>query len=114
MLAFLDNDPINEGHVLVISIGHYSDINELPENVLIRVMQLCVEIVKALKTIYKIDGYTIMNNGGEFTDYGHFHVHVIPRYINDGFTWQVSDEKNNFNQEIADRISVVLNNIVIL
>jgi len=43
--------------------------------------------VKKLKKEYSLDGYSIMQNGGEFNEIGHFHLHVFPRYKGDGFGW---------------------------
>lgn len=50
-----------------------------------------------------------MQNGGRFNDTGHFHLHIFPRYKDDGFRWIYSDNCKNVNEEIAknirDRIS---------
>ena len=58
----------------------------------------------ALKEIYKPNGYTIMQNGGEFNDVGHYHLHIFPRYSGDGFEWTYGDGAKNVNAEIARRI----------
>lgn len=41
----------------------------------------------ALKKHYSPDGVSIMQNGGYFNDVNHYHMHVFPRYKNDGFGW---------------------------
>lgn len=41
----------------------------------------------ALKECYSPDGISIMQNGGYFHDANHYHMHVFPRYKNDGFGW---------------------------
>ena len=56
------------------------------------------------QVIYKPNGYSIMQNGGEFNDVGHYHLHIFPRYIDDGFGWTYGEEPKNVNAEIAKRI----------
>ena len=104
VMAFLDCDPINEGHVLLIPKKHYLDVDEIPEQILIHLMIISQKIVKAIKSSYHPNGYSIMQNGGEFNDVGHYHLHVFPRYKNDGFGWTFSDEKYDSSKEVADRI----------
>lgn len=104
IVAFLDVDPINEGHILVVPKEHYLDIEELPIKLLNEIMELSQRIVKALKDIYKPDGYSIMQNGGKFNDIGHFHLHIFPRYQNDGFGWKCTENEINVSQEIASNI----------
>jgi diadenosine tetraphosphate (Ap4A) HIT family hydrolase len=50
-------------------------------------MNVSVMISKILKKIYKPDGITVCQNGGIFNDLTHYHMHVIPRFKGDGFTW---------------------------
>lgn len=45
-----------------------------------------------------------MQNGVEFNDVGHYHLHIFPRYTGDGFEWTYGDEPKNVNAEIAKRI----------
>lgn len=50
------------------------------------------------------DGYSIMQNGGEFNDIGHYHLHIFPRYVGDGFGWTYGSEKKAVNSEIAQSL----------
>ncbi len=96
VMAFMDIEPINEGYVLVVSKIHYLDIEEIPDELLTTyLMGGAKEIVKALKKVYALDGYSIMQNGGEFNDIGHFHLHIFLRYKGDGFSWICSEEGKN-------------------
>lgn len=104
IIAFLDIDPINEGHILIVPKEHYLDIEELPADILNEIMELSQRIVRALKETYKPDGYSIMQNGGKFNEIGHFHLHIFPRYINDGFGWVFTEKKINATPAIAEII----------
>ena len=48
-----------------------------------KAMMVSKKIVSALKEIYKPTGYSIMQNGGEFNDIGHYHLPIFPRYVGD-------------------------------
>lgn len=107
-IAFLDIDPINEGHILVIPKEHYLDINEIPKELLTHLLDVTQKIVVAIKKTYNPNGYSIMQNGGEFNDIGHFHLHIFPRYQNDGFGWKCNENEINVSQEIASNIRKAL------
>ncbi|MBE5933885.1 MAG: HIT domain-containing protein, partial [Lachnospiraceae bacterium] len=77
VMAFMDMDPINEGHVLLVPKNHYLDVDEVPDDVLAHLMIISKRIVSALKEIYRPDGYSIMQNGGAFNDIGHYHLHIF-------------------------------------
>lgn len=78
--VFFDIDPIAKGHILIVPNQHFLDIDELPSAVLHRVFQCSQAYVKLLKEKMSPKGYAIMQNGGEFNDIGHFHLHVFPRF----------------------------------
>jgi len=104
IMSFLTIEPINEGHVLIIPKSHYLDTDEIPTEVVKSMMVLSKRIVKVIKEKYSPDGYSVMQNGGEFNDIGHYHMHVFPRYKGDGFGWTFSDKKHDFSQEIAKEL----------
>ncbi len=104
VMAFMDMDPINEGHVLLVPKNHYLDVDEMPDDVLAHLMIVSKKNVSALKEIYRPDGYSIMQNGGAFNDIGHYHLHIFPRYDGDGFGWTYGQEPKEVNVEIAKRI----------
>lgn len=104
VMAFMDMNPINEGHVLLVPKQHYLDVDEMPDDLLAHLMIVSKKIVKTLKEIYQPNGYSIMQNGGEFNDIGHYHLHIFPRYQSDGFSWTYGSEEKSVNTEIAGRI----------
>jgi len=93
IMCIMDCDPVNDGHVLLITRAHRLDIDELTDEESNRIMKVSKIIYKVLKETYDFDGYTIMQNGGMFNDVGHYHMHFFPRYKNDGFKWIWPDIK---------------------
>ena len=61
-----------------------------------------------MKKVYKMEGYSIMQNGGIFNDIGHYHMHIFPRYSNDGFGFKYSSESHKYSMKIAEKIKIVL------
>ncbi len=104
VMAFLDCDPISEGHILIIPKQHFGDVDELPRQLLFRLAKVSQKIVKAIKSCYLPDGYGVMQNGGQFNDIGHYHLHIFPRYKNDGFGWTCAQTKAPVSQEVVQKI----------
>jgi len=109
VMAFMDMDPINEGHILLVPKEHYLDVDEIPDETLSRLMIVSKKIVSALKDVYKPDGYSMMQNGGAFNDVGHYHLHIFPRYHGDGFGWTYGGDVKKVSAEIAERIRERMN-----
>ena len=108
VMAFLDYEPINEGHILLIPKKHYLDVDELPAELLKELMETSQKLVTAVKKVYQPEGYSIMQNGGAFNDVGHYHLHIFPRYFGDGFGWTDSGKQFEHSQNVADKIVEVL------
>jgi histidine triad (HIT) family protein len=86
VVAFLDINPVNPGHTLVVPKEHYSNLSETPESVLeemIRVVKkLSIAIMKATNT----EGFNLGANNGTVAGQVifHTHFHVMPRRPDDG------------------------------
>lgn len=104
LIALLDIDPINEGHVLIIPKLHESSIHKMPLELLTEIMGVAQKIVMALQEIYPMNGYSIMQNGGEFCDFGHGHFHVFPRYKGDGFGWKYPQGPFECSERVAEQL----------
>lgn len=104
VMAFLDINPINEGHTLIIPKKHYLDTDELPDVLLHELMNISKKLITVIKQVYKPDGYSVMQNGGKFNDIGHYHIHIFPRYQNDGFGWTESGNRYEVNETIAKKL----------
>jgi histidine triad (HIT) family protein len=95
VLAFLDINPISEGHTLVIPKKHYENIYDLPLNELNKITEVIKKIVKKYKDKLNINELNILNSNGKNAqqDVPHFHIHLVPRKQSDGLNlW--NDKKN--------------------
>lgn len=85
-----DIDPIQTGHLLLISKEHYMSVTELPMAVRHEWIDLEVYLVGLMEETLRIDGVTRASNDKGLMDEGtHFHSHLIPRWAGDGFWDQV-------------------------
>ena len=91
-LAFMDIQPVNPGHVLVIPKVHFENLTDLPADVGSHLFQVAQRIVLSLsKTNIKFEGANLFLAHGEAAgqEVFHVHLHVIPRFAGDefGFTF---------------------------
>ena len=88
VLSFMDISPMNEGHMLVIPKNHGATILELPERDFLAVMSATKKIAEAANTALNPDGINILQLNGEAAnqEVPHLHVHIVPRWDNDGLT----------------------------
>lgn len=86
-IAFMDIQPVNAGHVLVVPRTHYEKLEDLPPELTTRLFEVATKLAGAVKQVAGVDGLNIVVNSGRAAgqDEPHFHVHVIPRRGGDGF-----------------------------
>ena len=93
-VVILDLFPINKGHALVIAREEYETISDCPDEKLAHLMSVAKKVAKKMEAVLDIDGYNIMinNRPASGQEVPHLHVHVIPRYAEDGKTPKMSKE----------------------
>jgi histidine triad (HIT) family protein len=86
VIAFLDVNPASRGHTLVVTKEHFSNMTTCPKAILDKVFEVAQTIAQAQMAQLGATGVNVLTNVGESAGQSvhHFHVHVIPRYDNDG------------------------------
>ena len=84
--VILDLGPATRGHALVIPKEHAGNLYDLPEETASEVLVLAKGVAVCMKEKLHCDGLNLVQNNGESAGQTvpHFHLHMIPRYINDG------------------------------
>ena len=79
--------PNNQGHVLIVPNEHFENIFDLPLDISAKIHSLSRDVALAMKTEYQCDGIMLRQQNEPAGDQSiwHYHLHVIPRYQNDGF-----------------------------
>lgn len=88
VIAFMDIQPVNPGHVLVVPKVHTEFMGELNDDGTAHLFVVAKKINEALrKSSMRCDGVNYLLADGEVAgqEVAHVHVHVIPRFANDGF-----------------------------
>ena len=62
--CFLDHEPFNEGHVLILSKKHIYDHDELDEDTAKSIMKASIILSRAIKKQFNPNGITTCQNGG--------------------------------------------------
>lgn len=86
-LAFMDINPLSEGHLLVIPKVHFENLldPEADPEVLGQVMKPVPMLAKALSQALNTDSLTMLQSNGMWAAQSvlHYHIHLIPRREND-------------------------------
>lgn len=81
-----DIDPIQTGHLLLISKAHHTSIADCSTEELNEFIYLQSQLVTLLEETLPISGVTCVLNDKDLKDpHTHFHLHLIPRKAGDGF-----------------------------
>lgn len=84
--VILDVGPATKGHALILPRQHYANLYELPEDMAADAIRLAKKMMMTMTDKLKCDGFNLVQNNGEVAGQTvfHFHMHLIPRYKNDG------------------------------
>ncbi len=82
--VILDVSPASKGHALILPKEHYADLYEIDENVAADAMKLAKKLATRMTDVLKCDGFNLLQNNHEVAGQTvfHFHMHLIPRYLN--------------------------------
>ena len=97
VISFLDIAPANKGHALIVTKNHYETLLEVPEECLNDMMLKSKKIAQALSAALGNQGFNILMNNKKVAGQlvPHAHVHIIPRFENDGINLNWRPRKYN-------------------
>ena len=105
--VILDLGPATKGHALILPKSHYADLTEIPEELAGKATGVAKKIVTAMKAALPCDGYNVVQNNGEAAGQTvfHYHVHLIPRYVNDhaGVSWKPGELTDEVKEEVLEK-----------
>ena len=84
-VAFMDINPATHGHALVVPRRHSADLMEVSDEDLTYTMLAARRLARRIREALNPDGFNLLNSCGSaaWQTVFHFHVHVIPRYVDD-------------------------------
>ena len=111
-LAFMDINPLNPGHCLVVTKSHAATIWDAEVADLQAAIATAQKIAIALVAAVKPDGLNMLqaNGAAAFQSVSHFHLHLIPRWVRDGkgFDWKLVPGDRAQIATVGDRVRAAL------
>lgn len=107
VLAYLDINPVSEGHTLVIPKAHSAGLVDTSDETLAVVIARVKKVAAHLKAALPCDGFNVVQNNGAAAGQTvpHVHFHIVPRYDGDDATSFVGRQGDMDGlKALADRI----------
>jgi histidine triad (HIT) family protein len=114
-IAFLDINPVNRGHTLVVPKAHHPHLADIPDAIAAATGALLPRLCRAVRAATGADGLNVIVNNGEATGQtiDHCHWHIIPRFGDDAVNWPwphspyIGDELGQMKLRIERELSNV-------
>ena len=111
-LAFMDINPVNPGHELVVPKVHAETIFTLDDPSLTATVRVAQRVARAVQKVFQPDGLNIVqaNGPGAAQSVQHFHWHVLPRARHDGLSmnWPLQAGDMAAVADAAERLRAAL------
>ena len=116
LIAFMDIQPVNPGHILLIPKVHKELIAELDEDLTCRMFNIAAKINLAIrKSDIPSEGINYFLADGEAAgqEVFHTHLHIFPRFGNDGFGFRFPENYSKLPErkeldEICENIKALI------
>ncbi len=107
VVAFLDINPVNPGHTLVVPKEHFENLLDGGEEILKEIMFTIKKVAWGITKAFDLKGFNVGQNNGAIAGQivPHLHWHIIPRFENDGLEpWPRKGYKEGEMAEIGEKI----------
>jgi histidine triad (HIT) family protein len=106
--AFMDINPANEGHALVIPKEHYADVHTVSAAAISSTVMTAKMIAAAIEKTLSPEGINLLQCNGPAAAQSvlHFHMHVLPRRDGDELklNWGLEPGDMDAIGKLAERI----------
>lgn len=104
--VILDMGPATKGHALILPKEHAENLYELPDETAAAAMILAKKLATRMVDKLGADGLNVVQNNGEAAGQTvmHYHLHLIPRYKNDGqhILWNPTEPSSEELEAVRD------------
>jgi histidine triad (HIT) family protein len=114
-IAVLDKFPVSDGHALLITKKHFTNINKVDQKSWKYLLSLMKKVIRKLEKV-KLptlpQGFNIISNMNEiaYQSVPHLHIHVIPKYEkNEGFIWNSNPKLKYSLDQVAEELKLFNN-----
>lgn len=106
--VILDLSPATKGHALILPKVHADNLYELPDETAAKAFVLAKKLMTSMTEKLGCDGFNVVQNNGSVAGQTvfHFHMHLIPRYENDGqrISWKPMEVPAEELSQIKDAL----------
>ncbi|MCD7835531.1 MAG: HIT family protein [Lachnospiraceae bacterium] len=106
--VILDLGPATKGHALILPKEHAANLYEISDDIASKTMLLAKKMAAIMTDRLDCDGFNLVQNNGEAAGQTvmHFHMHLIPRYKDDGqnILWVPSKPSQEELEDIKNKI----------
>ena len=107
-LCIMDINPLNSGHCLVLTRAHAPTIFDADPADLAAAITTAQRVARAQRMALRPDGINMLQANGPaaFQSVPHFHLHLIPRWTNDGkgFDWKLVPGDRDRLQKVGETL----------
>lgn len=107
--VILDLAPASKGHALILPKQHADNLFELPDETASKVFVLAKKLAENMKEKLGCDGLNVVQNNGAVAGQTvlHFHLHLIPRYEEDGqkIAWKPQEASAEALTEVKELLA---------
>jgi histidine triad (HIT) family protein len=110
--AFMDINPVQPGHALIVPKDHSADLYTVDDEALAATARTARRVATAVRATLLPGGLNLLQCNGKAAAQSvfHFHMHVIPRATGDGLAmnWEITPGDMAALGELAERIKAEL------
>jgi histidine triad (HIT) family protein len=111
-LVIMDINPLTSGHCLVLTKAHAPTIWDADAADLSAAIAAAKTVATVIRQALKPDGLNLLqaNGAAAFQSVPHFHLHLIPRWNNDGkgFDWKLVPGNREQIMKVGERIRMLM------
>ena len=106
-LAFMDINPANDGHCLVIPKAHFETVFDMPPAAFGTVASTVAKVARVVNEVLRPGGINLVQANGDLAGQSvlHVHVHVLPRRAGDDLLINWRRNRNDDRRFDRDRIA---------
>lgn len=96
VIAIMDIQPVNAGHVLVLPKKHFAHLHEMDEETGAHLFRVAMRVERAIRASELLcEGTNLLQNNGRpaMQEVFHVHLHIMPRYRGDQVKFRFPQEK---------------------
>ena len=101
--AFLDVNPVSNGHTLIVPKKHFTDINDIDLDTLKHIQEIVKDLYPKYKERLNCEGISLVQNNEYGQEVKHYHLHMIPRYEDDDLAMKAKLKRLN-PEKIYDKL----------